>query len=1152
MSGFTHLHVHTVYSLLDGAAKIPDLVAKAKELDMSALAITDHGAMYGVIDFYKECVKQGIKPILGMEAYVAPGSLYDKDGAREYAHLILLAKNMQGYKNLMKLSSIAFVDGFYYRPRIDYDLLEKHSEGLICLSACIAGTIPQHLLHGQYPQARALAMRLKRIFGEDFYIELQNHGITEQLAVLPRLNNLANELGIKTVATNDIHYVNKEDAEAQDLLLCIQTARYVDEENRMRMEKDEFYLKSEAEMRTAMRGYEESLETSCEIADKCDVKLVFGERHLPGFTAPDGMDNFEYLQKLSYEGLAKKMPWADDAARERLNKELEVIRSMDFTDYFLIVWDFVNFAHQRGIFVGPGRGSGAGSLVAYSIDITDVDPIQYDMPFERFLNPERVSMPDFDIDFCVERRQEVIDYVVEKYGKDNVSQIITFSTLAARAAVKDVGRALRIPLADVNRIAKLIPHVIGITLAKALEVSGELKELYDNDPTVKKLIDLSMKLEGLPRNAGTHAAGVVISAKPISEFVPLQRNDDIITTQFYKDIIEELGLLKMDFLGLRTLTVIRDALDYIKEQGKKVPDEELKRYDDKAVYDMISAADTDGVFQLESAGMRQFMLQLKPGCLEDIIAGISLFRPGPMDQIPKYLAGKNDPKAVTYLHELLRPALQTTYGCMVYQEQVMRIVRDVAGYSMGRSDLVRRAMAKKKHDVMQKERQNFVHGIVVDDKIVVPGAVRNGVGEETANRIFDAMADFASYAFNKAHAAGYAVLAYRTAYLKAHYPVEFMTAILNSFISSVDQLVGYINAAKRMGIKVLPPDINKSRERFSVENGAIRFGLAGIRNVGEFATKEIIADRDRRGSFADFFDFVNRAGDINKRMVEAMINVGCFDSTGAKRCALIMVYEKALAIAAQEKKQALTGQMSLFDLGGAQSLKKNLVTLPETEEYPKAELLRLEHETLGIYLSGHPLNEYADVLVAMPDNAAKLVAKHDENDAAAMELIDGDKVRLGGIITHVQRKLTRSGSGMMAYCTLEDTTGSIECMAFPSVFTRCSSLLDKDAKVMITGKLNVRDEQANMVLIDDVKPLYKRSTAQKIYLRLDMQDKLLMDRLMAVLKRFPGNVPVVLHDPKQKRTSLAPKEMFVNPSQGVKDILINLLGEDNVKVKIGE
>lgn len=1141
--GFVHLHVHSVYSLLDGAAPIKKLVARAKELGMDSLAITDHGAMYGVIDFYKECKNQGIKPIIGMEAYVAPGSLYDREGVREYAHLILLSKNETGYRNLIKLSSIAFVDGFYYKPRIDYDILGQYSEGLICLSACIAGDIPHSLLEGNVKRAYDIARKLKAMFGDDFYIELQNHGLPEELEVLPKLSALARELEIKTAATNDIHYVDRDDAEAQDMLLCIQTLRYVDEENRMRMSADEFYMKSGEQMLQALFDYPEAVQNTQTIADKCSLELHFGERHLPGFAAPQGFaDNQDYLRSLAYEGLARKMPEAGDVEHTRLETELSIIKNMGFTDYFLIVWDFVNFAHKKGIFVGPGRGSGAASLVAYSLDITDVDPIKYDLPFERFLNPERISMPDFDIDFCEERRPEVIDYVIEKYGKDNVAQIITFSTLAAKAVVNDVGRAMRMP-AEAKKVAALVPATIGMTLKKAMEVSGELQALYEGDPAIKKLVDISMKLEGFPRNAGTHAAGVVICAKPISEYVPLQRNGDTITTQFHKDQIEELGLLKMDFLGLRTLTVIRDALMFIEEGGKKLPDGALTHYDDPKVYDMISAADTDGVFQLESAGMRQFMLQLKPNTFEDIIAGISLFRPGPMDQIPKYIAGKNDPEHVTYLHDKLRPALCATYGCMVYQEQVMRIVRDVAGYSMGRSDLVRRAMAKKKHDVMQKEREHFVNGIVEDGVVKVPGAVRNGVDEQTANKIFDAMTDFASYAFNKPHAAGYAVLAYRTAYLRLYYPVEFMTAMLNSYISVINRLVAYISSATRMGIKVLRPDINMSREKFSVENGSIRFGLAAIKNVGEGAMKDIINEREKNGPFSDFDDFIKRAGDLNKRMLEAMIKVGCFDSLGAKRAQLLAVYERSLAAAAGERKQSEMGQISLFDMGGGESLKTALVPMPNIDEYPLSKLLELEHETLGIYLSGHPLNDYADVLSSIPDRAGALLENEDD------EKQEGDRVRLGGIITHVSKKMVRNGSGVMAYCTLEDMTGSIECLAFPSVYTKYGSLLSGDMRVIINGRLNVRDGQSNMVLIDDAAPLLKRSADRKLYLRMDTGDQKLMDRVSAVLRRFPGNVPVVMFDPALKKARLAPQDMFINLTGAVEDVLTEILGEDNVKLK---
>lgn len=1142
MRNFVHLHVHTQYSLLDGAARIPELVARAKEFGMPALAITDHGAMYGVIDFYKECKKQGIKPILGMEAYVAPHSRMEREGGRDSAHLVLLCKNETGYKNLIKLSSSAFVDGFYYKPRIDYDFLASHAEGLICLSACLAGDIPQALLNGQEEKARALANRLFGMFGEDFYIELQNHGMPEQLEVLPRLVTLAKELGIKTVATNDVHYVERSDAEAQDVLLCIQTARFVDDENRMRMASDAFYLKDGEEMEQALYDYRDALDTTLAIAEKCDLELTFGERHLPGFSAPDGSSNIEYLRALAEAGLKRKMPGAGDEARTRLSLELSIIERMGFVDYFLIVWDFVNYAHKNGIFVGPGRGSGAASLVAYSLDITDVDPLKYDLPFERFLNPERISMPDFDIDFCIERRQEVIDYVVEKYGKDNVAQIITFGSMAAKAVVKDVGRALHMPLGEVEKISKLIPKTLGITLKRALEVSLELKTLYDTDETVKKLIDLSFKLEGLPRHASTHAAGVVISAKPITEYVPLQRNDDAITTQFPKDTIEELGLLKMDFLGLRTLTVIRDTLGFIEQQGKTVPDLGKLQYDDPKVYEMISRADTDGVFQLESAGMRQFMLQLKPGCLEDVIAGISLFRPGPMDQIPKYLAGKNDPQNVRYLHEKLRPALQATYGCMVYQEQVMRIVRDIAGYSMGRSDLVRRAMAKKKHDVMVQERENFVNGIVENGIVKVPGAVRNGVPAEIANQIFDEMVDFASYAFNKPHAACYAVVAYRTAYLKLYYPVEFMAAMINSFLGSIDKMAEYISAAKRMKINVLPPHVNKSVAKFSVEGENIRFGLAAIKNVGENAMDELIAERDARGPFQDFDDFVRRASGINKRMVEAMIKAGCFDGMDANRNQLLLSYERALNAAANERKQAETGQISLFDLGGGAEIQSALVPLPNVQEFDHATLLSLERDALGIYLSGHPLEEYAETLKKLPNDTLGLLSA-DENGT----LGEGSRVRLGGIITHVQRKMTKNGNGVMAYCTLEDLSGSIELLAFPSVFTRFGSLLSEDSLVCVSGRLNIREEQNNMVLIDEVTPLGTRAAINKIYLRFDTADEKLSEQVFALLRRFPGNIPVLIHNPVVKKTQLVPKDMYVNAAEELEKMLYALLGKENVK-----
>lgn len=1145
MSGFVHLHVHTEYSLLDGASRIKELVARAKELSMPAIAITDHGAMYGVIEFYKECVKQGIKPLIGMEAYVAPRSMYEKEGGREMSHLILLCKNEIGYHNLMKLSSAAFVDGFYYKPRIDYDMLEKNHEGLICLSACIAGDIPSLLLKGRDMDAYNLAERLKKMFGGDFYIELQNHGLPEQIEVLPKLKTLADKLEIKTVATNDIHYVKSEDAQAQDALLCIQTNRYVDEEDRMRMEVPEFYLKSEDEMRQMLFDYQDAIANTLEVAEKCELKIEFGVRHLPGFTSPTGEDNEAFLRRIALEGLNRKMPQADGAAHERLEYELSVIISMGFVDYYLIVWDFIDFAHRNGIFVGPGRGSGAASLVAYALDITDVDPLKFQLPFERFLNPERISMPDFDVDFCIERRQEVYDYVVNKYGKDNVSQIITFGTMAARGVIRDVGRVLRIPLVEVDKISKLIPNVIGMTLDKALEESPELGELYKNDVNVKKLIDLSKKLEGLPRHSSTHAAGVVISARPITEFVPLQRNDEAITTQFPMGTIEELGLLKMDFLGLRTLTVIRDTLNYIGEQNKPIPELNKLECNDPKVFSMIDAADTDAVFQLESAGMRQFMLQLKPDNIEDIIAGIALFRPGPMDQIPKYISGKNNKKNISYAHEKLRPALETTYGCMVYQEQVMQIVRDLAGYSMGRSDLVRRAMAKKKHEVMAKEREHFINGIVEEGNVVVPGAVRNGVSAPVANKIFDEMMAFSSYAFNKAHAAAYAVLTYRTAYLKLYYRVEFMTAMINSFLGGIDKMAEYISSAKRQGISVLPPDINKSMARFSVENGAIRVGLAAVKNVSRAIMENIIEDREQNGRFTDFIDFVTRAGGINKRMLEALIKVGCFDSFGVNRAQLLSVYENAMTTAASERKRKETGQLSLFDAFGADDEESMVkLTLPNIPEFSPKQLLAFEHEALGIYLSGHPLTEYADVLEHIPNTAAQLARAGEDSS-----LEDGQKVRLGGLITHVKTKMTKSGSGLLAYCTFEDRTGTIELLAFPSIYAKYRELLDVDSKVEIGGKLSIRDEKVDAILIDEVKQLIAKPAKSKLYLRFESHDEELLARVTTVLKRYPGNVPVILFEADTKRTQMAARELYVNASEAFIDIMENLLGKKNVVLK---
>lgn len=1139
MTPFVHLHVHTQYSLLDGAARIDELVARAKALGQDALAVTDHGVMYGVIDFYKACRKAGVKPILGMEAYVAPRSMRDREGAqdREYAHLILLAKDETGYRNLMLLSSEAFIHGFYYKPRIDYDLLEAHAEGLVCLSACLAGDIPQALLHGRYDDAKRLGERLHRMFGDDFYIELQNHGLPEQQRILPGLRKLAAELGVKTVATNDVHYVAREDAEAQDVLLCIQTQRFVDEPNRMRMEAEEFFLKSGDEMAAALPDDAGALATTREIADKCNVEIAFGVRRLPQYTAPDGQDNEAYLRRLCAEGMAQKLGGGDAAAQERLDYELGVITRMGFVDYYLIVWDFIHFAKTHGIVVGPGRGSGAGSLVAYCMGITDVNPLKYGLLFERFLNPERVSMPDFDVDFCYERRQEVIDYVSQKYGEGHVAQIITFGTMAARAVLRDVGRVLRVPYADVDRLAKLVPAVLNMTLSQALQLSPELRALHENDETMRKVIDLSLKLEGLPRHSSTHAAGVVISGVPLTDVVPLQLNDVVVTTQFPMGTLEELGLLKMDFLGLRTLTVIRDALRYIEQGGKPAPDLNAQVFDDPAVYEMISRGDTDGVFQLESAGMRQFLGQLKPDCFEDLIAGISLYRPGPMEQIPRYVRGKHDPSSVSYAHPLLEPILRTTYGCMVYQEQVMEIVRTLAGYSYGRSDLVRRAMSKKKHDVMAREREYFVHG--TDG---VEGAVRRGVPEDVANRIFDEMMDFASYAFNKSHAAAYAVLAYRTAYLKHYYPVEFMTALINSFMGTSDKVAEYVYSAQRQGIRTLPPDVNRSQARFSVEDGAIRFGLAAVRGVGSAVMEDMVACRERDGDFRSFFDFCERTNGLNKRMLESLICAGCFDSMGAKRAQLLTVYEQALDGAAATRRVREAGQLSLFDLGGGQDMKQSAaMRLPDVPELQSALLLAREREATGMYLSGHPLDNYRAAL----DTLSLSVQDLQEADGIT-GVGDNASVQVGGMLTACRQKPTKSGNGLMGYAVLEGVTGSCEAVLFPRTLQQYGDLFLDDMPVLVSGRLNIREDRANSLLVERMQPLGD-AIQRTFYLRLPALTDEEMRRAVTFLKAHPGKSPVVLVDAAKRIRRQAPPNLYLDATDDVLREAEELFGRENVK-----
>lgn len=1133
---FVHLHVHTQYSLLDGAARITDLVSRAKELNMPALAITDHGVMYGVIDFYRECRKNGIKPILGMEAYVAPRKYTEKEGKtdRDYAHLVLLAKNEEGYQNLMLLSSEAFVHGFYYKPRIDYDLLEQHKEGLVCLSACLAGDIPQLLLQGREEKAYELAGRLKKMFGGDFYIELQNHGIPEQIEVLPKLKLLAKKLDIKTVATNDIHYVKKEDAEAQDVLLCIQTQRYVDEENRMRMGTDEFYCKSYTEMLKFLPGEEESLRNTLEVAEKCNVEIEFGKRRLPHFTPPDGSDNLTFLKKLCAEGLARKMPNAGRLEQDRLDYELGILERMGFVEYYLIVWDFIHYAKSHGIMVGPGRGSGAASLIAYCIDITDVDPLKYNLIFERFLNPERVSMPDFDIDFCYERRQEVIDYVGRKYGEGHVSQIITFGTMAAKAVIRDVGRVLRVPYNDADRLAKLIPNVLKITLQDALHMVPELQQLYNDDPQVHKILDLSMKLEGLPRHSSTHAAGVVISGVPIHTVVPLASNEGALITQFPMTTLEELGLLKMDFLGLRTLTIIRDALHFIEMNGKPPVDFSKNDFSDPEIYKMIAAGDTDGVFQLESPGMRQFLGQLKPDCFEDLIAGIALYRPGPMDSIPRYVQGKHHPETVEYEDERLRPILSTTYGCMVYQEQVQEIVKTLAGYSLGRADLVRRAMSKKKHDVMAKEREYFIHG--TDG---VEGALKRGVSEQTANHIFDEMMDFASYAFNKAHAACYAVLSYRTAYLKRYYPVEFYAAIINGYMGNADDVASYVYAARRQGIKILPPNVNRSFAKFSVEGDAIRFGVAAVKNVGEGVMENMVREREDHGIFTSLSDFCGRVDGINKRMVENMIYANCFDMFGYNRNQLLDVLEEAINGAQKDRKRRSAGQLSLFDDAEEDIRETVQLHYKNLQELPHGYLLQKEREATGLYLSGHPLDEYEDYIKKMTYSV------QDAADADGVSGIgDGASITLAGMLTQCKTRPVKSGNGMMGYGVLEGITGSVEVVLFSRTLEEYGRLFHDEEPVQVTGTLNIREERSNSLLIEKISEL--ATVSKKLFVRIPTFFE--KDKVREVTCAYPGSVQLILVDEKRVAKA-APDNWSVKLCAQLISDLKERFGEGNVVIK---
>ena len=1073
---FAHLHLHTEYSLLDGACRIKPLMERLKALGMTSCAVTDHGVMYGVVDFYRAAKEAGIHPVIGCEVYVCPDMNNKTSTTRDYSHLILLCENQKGYQNLSRLVSEGFIRGYYYRPRVDYKLLAQYSEGLIALSACLSGDLPKLLLDGREQEARAMAQRYIDIFGKDnFFIELQDHGLADQRTVAPRLVRLARDMDIPLVVTNDCHYLTREDAAAQEVLMCIQTGKTLSDEHRMRMDTDQMYVKSEEEMRALFPNFGEAIERTEQIARRCQVDFDFSTTHLPAFPLPEGETDRGYLRKLCEAGLARKYGPDRKDARERMEYELGVIESMGYVDYFLIVWDSIHYAKTHGVGVGPGRGSGAGSIVAYALDITEIDPLKYALVFERFLNPERVSMPDIDCDFDYERRGRVIDYVRQRYGADHVAQIITFGTMAARAVIRDVGRVMDMSYQEVDAIAKIVPFELNMTLEKALKMNAELRGAYENDPNIHKLIEMARKLEGMPRNASTHAAGVLITAKPVVDYCPLQTNDDVITTQFPMGTVEALGLLKMDFLGLRTLNVIMDTIEMARDRlGADFTSEDIP-LDEPGVYQMISDGDTTGIFQLESSGMTQFLTQMKPSNFEDIIAAISLYRPGPMESIPRYVAGKQNPDSVTYLTPQLKPILDVTYGCMVYQEQVMQIVRDLAGYSMGRSDLVRRAMAKKKHDVMAREKEIFIHGQVEPDgSVSVPGCVRNGISEDVATRLFDEMTAFASYAFNKSHAAAYALVAVQTAWLKLKYPAEFMAAMMNSMLGNTDKIAFYIQYCRRQGIPVLPPDVNRSRARFTVDAGdgarGIRFGLGAVKNLGLKAVEALVAEREASGPYRDLYDFVARVtgGDMNKKGVESLIRCGALDNMPGSRSQKLHVFERAMDGITRSQRSMVSGQISLFGMTES-ALDVPMPPMPDMPPFDKRQLLQMEKETTGVYISGHPLDAYAEQLAKLPVNARFLESLAEEAPDGGMSW-DQKTVRMGGIIAEKKMKAARSGN-MMAFVQLEDMYGTTEVLVFPKVYERVSAQLVEDAPVVMTGKLSVREEESPKLLLDRVAPL---------------------------------------------------------------------------------
>lgn len=1147
---FAHLHVHTEYSLLDGSNKIEEYVARVKELGMTAAAITDHGVMYGVIDFYKAANAAGINPILGCEVYVAPNSRFDREkvsGEDRYYHLVLLAENNTGYNNLMKIVSKGFVDGYYYKPRVDMEVLNTYHEGIIALSACLAGEVQKNLARGMYEEAKTAAEKYENCFGKgNFFLELQDHGIPEQRLVNQQLLRLSQDTGIELVATNDVHYTYAGDAEAHDILLCIQTGKKLADEDRMRYEGGQYYVKSEDEMKALFPYAVQALENTQKIADRCHVEIEFGNTKLPHFDVPEGYTTWTYLNKLCYDGLKEKYPKEQaEELRPRLEYELSVIKEMGYIEYFLIVWDYINFARTHGIPVGPGRGSAAGSLVSYTTGITNIEPVRYGLIFERFLNPERVSMPDIDVDFCYNRRQKVIDYVIQKYGKDCVTQIVTFGTLAARGVIRDVGRVMDLPYAYVDNIAKSIPNELGITIEKALVKNPELRTLYQTDAQVKKLIDMSKRLEGLPRHTSMHAAGVVISEKPMDEYVPLSRGSDgMITTQFTMTTIEELGLLKMDFLGLRTLTVIDDAVKMVKKSKGVEIDIDHIDYDDKEVLASLGTGRTEGVFQLESAGMKNFMKELKPESLEDVIAGISLYRPGPMDFIPAYIRGKNNAATITYDCPQLEPILAPTYGCIVYQEQVMQIVRDLAGYTWGRSDLVRRAMSKKKTKVMEAERQNFVYG---NKEEGVPGCVANGIDEKVANKIYDEMIDFAKYAFNKSHAAAYAVVSYQTAYLKYYYPVEFMAALMTSVLDNSTKVSEYILTCRRMGIKILPPDINEGESGFSVSGNSIRYGLSAIKSVGRPVIEAIIEERKERGVFTTLNDFITRmAGkDVNKRSIENFIKAGALDCLEGTRKQLLMIYSSVLDAVNQEKKNSMAGQMTLFDLAPEEDKADFELKLPDVGEYPKEELLAFEKEVLGVYISGHPLEAYEE---KWRKNISAVTSDFMlDEETGATKIHDGEKAVIGGMVTAKTIKYTKTNQ-VMAFFTIEDLVGTVEVIIFPRDYEKYHTYLEEDAKIFVTGRANVEEEKNGKLICEKIigfddskKELWLQFPDMASYQEKEAQ-------LFSMLSGSDGRDEVVIYIAAEKRMKRLPKSRSIRVESQLIHALGGFLGENNVKV----